>query len=182
MPSFWSVQTRNPKDFFVWNPLYKVRNRFFDFLIFVILTFHMMQKLTKISKMLKIPKKFFFVVQFGLFSMLSCCFKNEKSWFLAIRSKILWFEPENWLDHLTPLCPGGVRFLAMWGGNVFLKVISPPFWRGLGGKYRGFPPPILEGSGGEISRFPPPFWRGLGGKFHVFPPHVGGNHHFASPP
>ena len=54
---------------------------------------------------------------------------------------------------------GGRYFSAMWGGNVFLKVISPPFWRGLGGKYRGFSPP---------------FWRGLGGKFHVFPPHVGG--------
>ena len=54
---------------------------------------------------------------------------------------------------------GDVEILATWGGNAFLEVISPPLWRGLGGKYRSFSPPL---------------WRGVGGKYQVFPPHVGG--------
>ena len=52
---------------------------------------------------------------------------------------------------------GDVKILAIWGGNAKIEDISPPFWRGLGGKYRSFSPPILEGCGGEISGISPPY-------------------------
>ena len=64
---------------------------------------------------------------------------------------------------------GDVEILAIWGGNGFLEVISPPFWRGLGGVISVFLPPILEGCGGIISDIYPPF-----GKNFYIPQILGG--------
>ena len=61
----------------------------------------------------------------------------------------------------------------MWGGNVFLKVISPPFWRGLGGNIEVFPPHSGGVWGGNFTYFPPmTLWGGNRENFEKSDPQI----------
>ena len=55
-----------------------------------------------------------------------------------------------------------------------MKIISPPYFETLGGKFSLFPP-IFRDPGGEIQFISPPYFETLGGKFSYFPPKWGGN-------